>query len=56
MSETPLHIALHHGNLKAIGVLLQAGASVTAMSEFGKTPIDLANDIGGETKRLFANR
>lgn len=56
MSETPLHIAVRQENLSAVEALLSAGASVCARSEFGQTPQSLAEEVGGEVKKLFMGR
>lgn len=56
MAETPLHIAVKKRNLAAIKALLEAGADVSLISEFGQSPRDLADELGGEIRRLFTNR
>ena len=56
MSETPLHIALKQQNLAAIEALLKAGADISRVSEFGQSPLELAQELGGDIRRLFPNR
>ncbi|MEM1272743.1 MAG: ankyrin repeat domain-containing protein [Pseudomonadota bacterium] len=56
MSETPLHIAARQENLIVVEALLNAGANVSSVSEFGQSPSDIAQSLGGEIARLFANR
>lgn len=53
MSETPLHIALKQQDFAAVEALLNAGADVSGVSEFGQSPRDLADELGGEARRLF---
>jgi len=54
MSETPLHIALRKKNLSAIKEILSSGADMSLLSEFGQSPKGMAEEIGGEVKKLFA--
>ncbi|MEM9308085.1 MAG: ankyrin repeat domain-containing protein [Pseudomonadota bacterium] len=56
MSETPLHIAVRQQNPTVVEAMLKADADVSVMSEFGQSPKSLAQELGGEIARLFANR
>ena len=53
MSETPLHIAVKKRNIAAIEAMLKAGADAYCLSEFGQSPQSLAEEIGGEIRRIF---
>lgn len=55
MSETPLHIAVKKQNLPVIDALLKADADTSLKSEFGQSPRDIADQLGGEVRRLFLN-
>jgi ankyrin repeat protein len=46
MGETPLHAALHQRNHLVINALLKANARTDIVSEFGKSAVDLAKEIG----------
>lgn len=43
---TALHVAAYNGNAATVEVLVQAGANVHADDGSGKTPLDLAREIG----------
>jgi ankyrin repeat protein len=53
MDETPLHIAVHHGNAAMVQAMLRAGARMDIQSEFGDTARDRATQQGGEMSALF---
>lgn len=46
MDETPLHAALHQGNMRVVSALLEFGARKDLASEFGETADQLAKDKG----------
>lgn len=46
MGETTLHVALHQTNKRVVKALLRANAKTNIVSEFGKTALDLAKEIG----------
>lgn len=43
--NTPLHCAVLAGNVDAVHILLEAGASVDAQNDNGHTPIELAHQV-----------
>nr|XP_023673795.1 palmitoyltransferase ZDHHC13 isoform X2 [Paramormyrops kingsleyae] len=43
--NSPLHCAILAGNVDAVHILLEAGASVDLQNAKGQTPIDLANQV-----------
>lgn len=55
MSETPLHVAVSQENIKVVEALLKSGANPTAKSEFGKSPKEIAVELGGEMQRCFGS-
>ncbi|WP_138934252.1 ankyrin repeat domain-containing protein [Roseovarius arcticus] len=56
MAETPLHIAVKQQNSVAIEALLKAGAGMSHVSEFRQSPRELADELGGDIRRLFVNQ
>ena len=46
VDETPLHVAIKLKNVQIVQKLLYAGAKTNIKSEFGKTALDLAGEIG----------
>ena len=40
--QTPLHLASQYGQLTAVGLLSELGASLDATDDFGQKPIHLA--------------
>jgi len=55
MSETPLHIAVKMQSIAAVKAMLGAGADMSLMSEFGQSPRSVADELGGDIRRLFVN-
>ncbi|SEP61222.1 ankyrin repeat and protein kinase domain-containing protein 1 [Loktanella sp. DSM 29012] len=55
MSETPLHVAVSRGNTVVVEALLKSGANPAAKSEFGKSPKEMAFELGGDMQRCFSN-
>jgi hypothetical protein len=45
---TALHTAVVWGNVEAAGLLLEAGAAASALSKWGRTPLDLLSDVDGD--------
>ena len=50
---TPLHVAINEASRDVIPVLLKANADLNKKSRDGRNAADLAQDIGGATKRCF---
>jgi GA-binding protein transcription factor beta len=46
LKMTPLHWAVERGHISMVETLLRFGADVCAESKFGKTPLEIASDIG----------
>lgn len=45
---TPLHMAVYYGNWKTVMILIEAGANVDAMTQMGRTPLNIAVKEGKE--------
>jgi len=43
--DNPLHYAVIGGNLRAVQLLIEAGADVNSPGEYGEKPLQLANDF-----------
>lgn len=54
MSETPLHIAVRKGNVQVAERLLATGANADIVSEFGQSPRSMAEEAGGDIRKLFS--
>jgi len=52
MDQTPLHVAICLEDRDMIKLLLSAGAKLTLRSEFGKTPLEEADEKGGAIREL----
>ena len=60
-SETPLHVAVAHGQIDVAAWLLERGVDADVRGARGRTPFDIASSSGNETlqdvfKRHFANK
>lgn len=48
-SSTPLHLAARHGHAEVVEVLLEKGASITALDEDGRSPLHIASEYSQTT-------
>jgi len=53
MSETPLHIAVWKENSKIVKILMEMGADLDIISEFGVSSKQLPMSYRAEIRRLF---
>ena len=53
MGQTPLHVAVGKSMQDVVEALLMAGADPDRRSEFGQTPREIAQEQGGDMRRLL---